>query len=414
MAEPSLFLLLHLSSLFLLRLSSAATFPGDLAALRELHSALSSSPSLPPSSCLLSWDLADPCGAPACGLRCSAPSPALNLSRVTHLALDPAPYSAPLPPSLFSLSSPRPLSLPDNPLSGPLPRPLPPLPSPRRLSPSRNLLSGPLPPLSSPFPSLRHLSLDGNLFSGPLPSPPLLRRLDLHSNLLESLDFDAFPPHFRPHFLAASDNRLSGELPRSPPPSLLLLSLRNNRLSGPLPGNLLESLPRLQVLDLGGNAITGEVPAALWTHPSLEQVNLRGNRLERLADAGWGSRLVAVDLGGNRISGGLPGGLLAGAPRLSALDLAGNRFTGGIPAEYVVRVVAGLIGGGGGAVAPLRRLALGGNYLCGGVPAALMAIKEGDAEIDLGGNCLVSCPDVFFFCRGAAQRSSDVCDLFNP
>ena len=59
----------------------AATFPGDKAALAALKSAVAAS-SVPPYSCLASWDFArDPCAAFPCGLRCYAPAAAANSSR---------------------------------------------------------------------------------------------------------------------------------------------------------------------------------------------------------------------------------------------------------------------------------------------------------------------------------------------
>jgi hypothetical protein len=129
MASVSRRVLLALMSLLLLALRHAAlsapgaTFPGDKAALAALRSAVGAS-SVPPHSCLSSWDFSrDPCAAFPCGVRCYTP-PAANSSylRVTAVALDPAGYSGALPAALLSslpfLAS---LSLADNRFDGALP-----------------------------------------------------------------------------------------------------------------------------------------------------------------------------------------------------------------------------------------------------------------------------------------------------
>ena len=106
MASVSRRVLLALLSLLLPAVLSApaATFPGDKAALAALRSAVAAS-SVPPYSCLASWDFArDPCAAFPCGLRCYAAAGATNSSylRVTAVALDPAGYSGALPAALLS------------------------------------------------------------------------------------------------------------------------------------------------------------------------------------------------------------------------------------------------------------------------------------------------------------------------
>jgi hypothetical protein len=129
MASVSRHVLLALLSLLLLALRHAAlsalgaTFPGDKAALAALRSAVAAS-SVPPHSCLSSWDFSrDPCAAFPCGVRCYTP-PAANSSylRVTAVALDPAGYSGALLAALLSslpfLAS---LSLADNWFDGALP-----------------------------------------------------------------------------------------------------------------------------------------------------------------------------------------------------------------------------------------------------------------------------------------------------
>ncbi|CAA6673680.1 unnamed protein product [Spirodela intermedia] len=417
----------------LLQVAAGKTFPRDAAALRQLKAALDPS-SLTPGSCISSWDFAaaDPCDSLfsaasfTCGFRCDAVDSA-GFSRVTDVALDSAGYSGKLSPAIWSLPYLQTLDLPDNELHGSVP--LPPrgggavLRRLRRMTLSRNAFSGKIP--LSELPALEELFLDGNRFSGPIPSPPplrSLRRLEIQMNNLSGglPELGSMPGLL---YLDASDNLLSGDLPPSLPPSLVQLSLRNNLLRGPLAGDLVEALPNMQVLDLSHNRISGELPAALFAHPALQQLTLSHNQFTALPPpprwwwwhpAPMSSQLVAVDLGHNLLTGMLPLGMLTAMPRLTALVLEDNRLSGMIPLEYALRVVAGLVGGGAAGVAPLARLVLAGNYLCGPIPGPLTAMKEGDALVSLANNCLLSCPEIFFFCQGAAQKQPQVCHIFNP
>ncbi|PKU62015.1 leucine-rich repeat receptor-like protein kinase PXL1 [Dendrobium catenatum] len=301
---PPLLLLLHL--LLLSTEAESNTFPGDIAALKSVVAALDPA-SIPPGSCLASWDFnLDPCLSAfgpyfTCGLRCDATSSdatGLNFSRVTDISLDSVGYSGPLSLSIWSLPFLQSLDISNNRLYGPIPSSPPPLL--RRISLSRNSLSGPIPSFPN-SPSLEELYLDGNRLSGPFISPsfPSLRRLDLQSNNLSgSLPDLRLLSNL--NFLDASDNSFFGPFPSaSLPSSLFELSMRNNHLTGNLPGQALASLPTLQVLDLSHNALSGPVPAAAFNHTTLEQLSLAGNAFEWVeepAEGGTGSIMVALDL----------------------------------------------------------------------------------------------------------------------
>ncbi|KAI0499823.1 hypothetical protein KFK09_018031 [Dendrobium nobile] len=415
---PPLLLLLLLLLLLSTEALESNTFPGDIAALKSVVAALDPA-SIPPGSCLASWDFnLDPCLSAfgpyfTCGLRCDATSSdatGLNFSRVTDISLDSVGYSGPLSLSIWSLPFLQSLDISNNRLYGPIPSSPPPLL--RRISLSRNSLSGPIPSFPN-SPSLEELYLDGNRLSGPFiyPSFPSLRRLDLQSNNLSgSL------PDLRPlsnlNFLDASDNSFSGPFPSaSLPSSLFELSMRNNHFTGNLPGQALASLPTLQVLDLSHNALSGPVPAAAFDHTTLEQLSLAGNAFEWVeepAEGGTGSIMVALDLSHNKLSGLLPE-FIGSMPRLTAVALEYNQFTGLIPAQYAMRA-AGL---GTGWVA-FGRLLLGGNYLYGPIPGQLQGMKEGTAVVSLADNCLFRCPEYLFFCAGVEQKPTSICRDFNP
>ncbi|CAN6252546.1 unnamed protein product [Urochloa humidicola] len=400
----------------------AATFPGDTAALAALKSAVTAS-SVPPYSCLASWDFArDPCAAFPCGIRCSSPSATGNSSsylRVTAVALDTAGYSGLLPAAVFSslpfLAS---LTLAGNRFHGSLPSVVPLPPSLLFLDLSDNAFSGEIPgSLFTPSSGLQELYLSRNGFSGVIP-PQLsllssLSRLELQHNALTGTLPSLGAMRSLTH-LDVTGNTLSGPILAAPgqlPPSLLSLAARNNSFSGALVAAALAALPNLRVLDLTGNAVSGAVPGAALAHPALQQLRLGSNRLDAVEEAPGGgaasSQLVEIDLGGNRIAGRLPG-CLAAMPRLRAVALDRNRFTGGIPDRYAARVAAAEAEEG--QWAPFARLMLQGNFLCGALPSQLRQLKEGGgAVVSLADNCLPRCPHKFFFCQGAPQKDHATC-----
>ncbi|OQU85751.1 hypothetical protein SORBI_3004G300701 [Sorghum bicolor] len=430
MAPVSRRVLLPLLSLLLLALRHAAlsapaatstsTFPGDKAALAALRSAVAAS-SVPPYSCLASWDFArDPCAAFPCGLRCYAPAAgATNSSylRVTAVALDPAGYSGALPAAVLSslpfLAS---LSLADNRFHGALPEGVPLPPSLRILDLSGNAFTGSIPAsLFTAASALQELYLSRNGFSGGVP-PQLallgaLTRLELQHNALAGPLPRLGAMRSLVH-LDVSGNALSGSplaAPGTLPPSLWSVAARNNSFSGPLSAAALAALPAVRVLDLTGNAVSGAVPAAAFAHPALQQLRLGSNRLDAVQEApdgGSSSQLVELDLSGNRLAGRLPG-CLGAMPRLAAVALDRNRFTGGVPERYAVRAAAEEATE---QWVPFVRLMLQGNYLCGALPRQLRQLKEGgSAVVSLADNCLPRCPRKFFYCQGAPQKVLATC-----
>ncbi|XP_062221053.1 probable inactive leucine-rich repeat receptor kinase XIAO [Phragmites australis] len=392
-----------------------ATFPSDAAALASLKSAVSAS-SVPPFSCLASWNFArDPCAAFPCGLHCYAPANSSYL-RVTAISLDPAGYSGALPaPVLSSLPFLASLSLADNRFHGALPAGVPLPPSLRVLDLSGNAFSGAIPvSLFSHASALQELYLSRNAFSGRIPpevaSLGALTRMDLQHNGLTG----ALPRMDAMRSLAHVDvsaNALSGTLLDAPgrlPPSLVSVVARNNSFSGPLRATALAAVPALRVLDLTSNSLSGAVPGGAFAHPALQQLRLGSNQLdtvEEAPDGGASSQLVELDLSNNRLAGRLPG-CLGTMPRLVAVALDRNRFVGVIPDQYAVRVAAEEATE---QWVPFARLMLQGNYLCGALPSQMRQLKEGDAVVSLADNCLPRCPHKFFFCQGVPQKSHAAC-----
>lgn len=371
-------LLLHFFIFFSthIQLVHGVTSPSDVSALKAFKASVKPS-SIPPWSCLASWDFAsDPCTFPrrthfTCGLSCSSDS-----TRVTQITLDPAGYSGTLSPFISKLTHLAVLDLADNSFYGPIPSSISYLSNLQTLTLRSNNLSGSIPPSVTHLKSLEAFDLSHNSLSGFLPnsmnSLPNLRRLDL------------------------SFNKLTGSLPRLPS-NLLELAMKGNSFSGSLTESAFGGLTQLEVVELSENSITGTLGAWFFLLPSLQQVDLANNSLTRVEisspASGSSSDLVAVDLGFNRIEGYVPVNFV-GYPLLSSLSLRYNRLRGKIPSEYSQKK-------------SLRRLYLDGNFLIGQPPPAFFSSQSGVSG-SLGDNCLRSCPTASQLCL-PSQKPNSIC-----
>lgn len=408
--SSALILALFLLQLLHLALFGAAlTMPGDVEALKAIKDSVEAN-SIKAGSCLSSWNFSvDPCDNAfgerfTCGLRCDG-------ERVTEVTLDESGYNGTLPPAIGQLSALQILDLTNNAFHGPIPDSIGNLSTLVRLVLSHNSFSGNIPASFASLSHLEQLSIDDNMLAGPIPASfnnlTSLVRLEINGNNIS----DSFPMLSaleKLNFLDGSDNRFSGPLPAVLPPSLLQLSLRNNGLSGELWLNLAE-MSMLQVVDLSSNQLTGPLPSGLFDHPALQQLTLSYNRFTSLqvpGSYGTDSQLIAVDLSYNRIHGPLPV-FMATMPHLSALSLQYNYFTGIIPLQYAKRVSASLAG-----KEPLVRLFLAGNFLFGQIPTPFMNLSADEVSITFGDNCLLECPESFFFCQGGDQKAVSTCKAF--
>lgn len=198
-------------------------------------------------------------------------------------------------------------------------------------------------PCLSCAPGLEIVQLQGNSLEGALPRtlPPRLKELRLAGNALTG-----GIPRWKPDSLALLEvisldgNRFGGggdgdtgngdgndgeKAPATIPPSLSgapslrSLSAAGSGLGGDLPRD--EWGPSLERVLLGNNSFTGEVPAALARVPGLELLDLSGNRLSgelsAFADALEGaqgarrSALRYLNLASNDLEGRVPQGIAA-------------------------------------------------------------------------------------------------------
>uniref|UniRef100_M8D3T8 non-specific serine/threonine protein kinase n=1 Tax=Aegilops tauschii TaxID=37682 RepID=M8D3T8_AEGTA len=162
-------------------------------------------------------------------------------------------------------------------------------------------------------------------------------------------------------------NALTGEIPTVPATGASVLEhldLSNNSLSGAIPPELLAALPGIRVLNLSTNALSGPLPE-FPAHCRLTYLAVDGNggitgELPRsLANCG---NLTDMILSYNKIGGTVPD-FFASLPRLQQLFLDDNSFVGELPASI-------------GELADLESLAVSKNGMTGPVPETIGRCKS--------------------------------------
>ena len=280
-----------------------------------------------------------------------------RLASLRELTLDNNAMTGQIPAELGSLANLESLSLSRNDLTGPVPAELGNLANLKWLHLGWNDLTGPIPDELGNLVNLEELSLGGNALTGPIPA-----RLGSLVNLGE-LDLCG-------QRLDRSGPGVVGEPDRPP----VELHLGGNALTGPIPAEL-GSLVNLGSLSLGGNELTGPVPSELGRLVNLEESGPLGQRVDRSGpergwetglDAGPGEPGVAalreLHLGGNALTGPIPAEL-GSLVNLGFLNLSENALTGPVPAEL-------------GNLVNLEWLDLGWNPLTGSLPQSLTRLSQ--------------------------------------
>ena len=154
------------------------------------------------------------------------------------------------------------------------------------------------------------------------------------------------------------------------------LQLGGNRISGWIPAEL-GSLVSLEVISLYSNDLTGPIPSELGDLVNLVELNLSGNDLTGALPVELG-RLAALrwlSLSGNALTGPIPAEL-GDLANLRALTLDGNGLTGALPPEL-------------GRLSGFQWLHVGHNELRGGVPVEYRGLTS-LRELSLSGNAEMS------------------------
>ncbi|KAH6763518.1 hypothetical protein C2S52_020951 [Perilla frutescens var. hirtella] len=132
-----------------------------------------------------------------------------------------------------------------------------------------------------------------------------------------------------------SSNRFSGLLPRVGD-TVRELDLSNNSFSGGMSHFLCDMTFEtygLQILHLGGNQLSGELPDCWLNWPSLRYLNLGNNNLSGSIphSIGYLRFLKSLNLYNNKFSGEIPFAM-HNCTTLVKVDLANNDLDGSIPA----------------------------------------------------------------------------------
>ncbi|KAI5281231.1 hypothetical protein KEM54_003331 [Ascosphaera aggregata] len=169
----------------------------------------------------------------------------------------------------------------------------------RLLNLSKNNLPMEIFNLIAQLPNLAELRMASNGLSGTLPSSVgdlrQLEILDLKGNDITTL-CDEITSLTSLSVLDVSDNKLSS-LPSAIFTNVPLIELnaKNNKLCGDLIPSSVTSIPRLRILTLTGNSLTGLSGSTELALPSIKQLHMGGNRVDALPDvSSWGQLLTLV------------------------------------------------------------------------------------------------------------------------
>lgn len=160
--------------------------------------------------------------------------------------------------------------------------------------------------------------------------------------------------------LALGGNNLTGNLPADLRrlAHLIELDLHINQVGGVIPKELAE-LTQLTELRLSDNQLSGSIPQELSTLPKIRSIKLDGNQLSGAIppELGNSTSLVDLILNSNLLTGTIPA-TLGTPPNMEVLFLYDNQLSGPIPAAL-------------GNLSNLYALGLNLNRLTGAIPATL-------------------------------------------
>jgi len=364
-----------------------------------------------------------------------------SLPSLSYIRMGRNQISGSLPLSLQYLTSLIELSLPHNMLTGTLPREL----FPRGIASTSleeddkllfaddtSMYDG---EAEAEAPSSQHIVQSGEFDGLGL---QMLEKLDLAYNGLQRME-GALAEFLRLKEVNVRHNQISGEiglLAKSNECALEVVHLDDNKFTGPFPSSLylcshltaltarrnlfegsiptsfsfslpssgttfpegssgdeqvevvsdLSALSQLLMLDFGYNRLSGELPAALFSLPSLQSVYADNNMLESVGQVQQGEVetgrewLSIVNLRGNRLAGNVHDVFQPALfPNLASLDLSSNSLSGSFP-SFLLRFKH------------MRSLGLALNFYSGFVPAEVEErLKEGGSSITLTNNSW-NCP----------------------
>ncbi|XP_059281001.1 receptor-like protein EIX2 [Lycium ferocissimum] len=245
------------------------------------------------------------------------PDGPVNLTSLTSFQASYNSFNCLLPRWLFDLSNLEYIDLSSSGLEGAIPSKSENITKLKNLDLSHNMLSGKLPNLIGKLKKLEYLDLSDNLFDGEV------------SEL-----FNAKNGSYKLEILNLGENDLSEEIPDCWMnwPNLTVLILRDNNLIGGIPRSM-KVLSNLRSLDFRRNRLNGPFPSSLGNCTKLHKIDLAENEFVGKLPSWLGLRfptLIVLSLRSNKFNGELPQELCH-LKDLQILDLANNAFVGVIP-----------------------------------------------------------------------------------
>jgi len=293
------------------------------------------------------------------------PQEICRLKNLTFAAFNVNKFNGALPSCLYNMSSLTMISVTGNQLTGPLPPDMfHSLSNLQELYIADNQISGPIPPsITNASTFFLALEASRNSLTGQIPSMGKFQYLDILSlswnhlgdNSTNDLDFlDSL----------ANCTRLQG------------LSISYNNFGGHLPNSLGNLSSQLSQLYLGGNQISGKIPATIGNLINLTLLTMENNSLGGNIPTTFGKfqKLQKLNLGANKLSGEL-GAHIGNLTQLFHLELADNLFEGNIPLSI-------------GNCQKLQYLDLSHNNLTGTIPLDLFKLSSLTKLLDLSVNSL--------------------------
>lgn len=228
---------------------------------------------------------------------------------------------------------------------------------------SYNRLTGQIPPTIKGCAIVMDLYLQGNLLSGTIPEG----LAELTRLVTMDLSFNELVGHMLPW--SAPSVQLQG------------LILSNNQLNGSIPAEIDRILPKVTMLNLSHNALTGNLPRSLLCNQNLSHLDVSNNNLFGQipfscpgGDKGWSSTLISFNASNNHFSGSLDGSI-SNFTKLTYLDIHNNSLNGSLPSAI-------------SSVTSLNYLDLSSNDFSGTIPCSICDIFS-LFFVNLSGNQIV-------------------------
>ncbi|RHN51044.1 putative protein kinase RLK-Pelle-LRR-XII-1 family [Medicago truncatula] len=312
-----------------------------------------------------------------------------NLSSLTRLSVSENNFEGDIPQEICFLKHLTYLGLSVNNLSGKIPSCLYNISSLITLSATQNNLHGSFPPnMFHTLPNLKFLHFGGNQFSGPIPisiaNASTLQILDLSENMNLVGQVPSLGNLQNLSILSLGFNNLGNISTMDLDflkyltncSKLNVLSIAGNNFGGQLPNSIGNFSTELQQLFMGGNQISGKIPAELGYLVGLILLTMESNYFEGIIPTTFGKfqKMQLLRLRKNKLSGDIPP-FIGNLSQLFKLQLNHNMFQGSIPPSI-------------GNCLHLQYLDLSHNKLRGTIPAEVLNLFSLSMLLNLSHNSL--------------------------